>query len=94
MRLVGLPVVHSNSVQDQLVQGLFDTPSEFLTAGNDFHTGIVEVFAVHFHLGVFEVVGTLHLRSQVRTTSFDSFSGHPCIEQQLLFHISTAYAGM
>jgi hypothetical protein len=65
--------VHSNSVRHQLVQGLFDAPSEFITAGDDFHAEIVEAFTCHFHRCVFEMVGTSHLRSQVRTTAFDSF---------------------
>ena len=30
-------------------------------------------FTGYFHPGVFEVVGTPHLRSQLRTTSFDTF---------------------
>jgi hypothetical protein len=65
--------VHSDSVGHQFVQNILDAPSEFLTAGDDFHAEIVEAFTCYFHRGVLEMVGTSHLRSQVRTTSFDSF---------------------
>jgi hypothetical protein len=54
---------HSKFIGHQRVQILFDAPSESLTAGDDFHAEIVEVFTRHFQLCVFVVVGTPHLRS-------------------------------
>ena len=67
--------VDSNSVRHQGVQSLFNAPSEFFTAGGDFHTEVIEVFTRHSHLGVLVVVGTPHLRSQVCATSFDLKEG-------------------
>jgi hypothetical protein len=66
-------VVRSNAVNHYPVQSLFDAASEFLTTGDDFHAEIVKVLTSHFHLGVFEMVGTPHLRSQIQTASFDAF---------------------
>jgi hypothetical protein len=65
--------VDSDSVRHQLVQSILDTLSEFLATRDDFNAKIIESIAVNFHRGVFEMAGTPHLRSQVRTTSFDSF---------------------
>jgi hypothetical protein len=65
--------VDSDSMGHQLVQSILDTLSEFLATRDDFNAKIIEAIAVNFHRGVFEMVGTPHLRSQVRTTSFDSF---------------------
>jgi hypothetical protein len=63
----------SHAVSHQRVQRLFNPPAELLATRDDFHTQIVETFTGHFQPGVLVVVGTPHLRSQVRTTSFDSF---------------------
>ena len=47
----------------QLVQGLFNALSEFITTGNDLHAKIIEALTIHFHRGVLKVMGTPHLQS-------------------------------
>jgi hypothetical protein len=79
----------SNPVYYQRVQGLFDALLEFITTGNDFYGEIVEVFTSHFHGGALEVVGTLHLRNQVRTASLDTleFGAELLVQSDPLYRI-------